>query len=275
MKSYLDLLERVLDTGEEREDRTGYGTLSLFGDTLTHDLSEGFPLLTTKRVYWKGVVEELLWMLRGETNIRDLQDRNVHIWDQWADSRGDLGPVYGAAWRDFEGVDQISELIDNLKELPFSRRHVVSAWNTPRLPNERWSPEINVEMGNMALAPCHCLFQFYVSSSDNRLDCILYQRSADLFIGVPFNIASYALLTHIIAKQVEMVPGVLKVFFGDLHLYLNHIEDGSVKEQLSRDCRKLPHLEDFPVKPVDSYVFEDFKLSGYDPHKAIKTEVAY
>jgi thymidylate synthase len=274
--AYLDLLKQVLETGERREDRTGTGTLSLFGAQARWDLAAGFPLLTTKKVHFKSVVHELLWLLAGDTNIKYLKDHGVSIWDEWADANGDLGPVYGKQWRHFGakpvlseagapagrvegGVDQIKDVLDQIKNRPRSRRIIVSAWDPMDVPH-------------MALPPCHTLFQFYVHT-DGRLDCQLYQRSADIFLGVPFNIASYALLTHLMAQACGLKPGHFIHTFGDLHLYLNHLEQARL--QLSREPRPLPTLKLNPaVTDLFAFKFEDITLEAYDPHPAIKAPVA-
>jgi thymidylate synthase len=263
MRQYLDLLREVLDHGARKPDRTGVGTLSLFGRQMRFDLSGGFPIVTTKRLFLKGIIHELLWFLRGDTNIRYLTDRGVHIWDEWADENGDLGPVYGAQWRrwrsaDGRPVDQIATLIETIRSNPQSRRLLVSAWNVGELPA-------------MRLPPCHCLFQFYVA--DARLSCQLYQRSADLFLGVPFNIASYSLLTMMIAQVTGLQPGEFVHTFGDVHLYLNHLEQ--VRTQLSREPRPLPTLRlNENVASIFDFKYEDISLTGYDPHPAIQAQVA-
>lgn len=264
MRQYLDLLRNIRENGEERGDRTGVGTLSLFGGQLSFDLSEGFPALTTKRLWFKGVKTELLWFLRGDTNIKWLQERKVRIWDEWADENGDLGPVYGAQfrrWRAGDGteIDQIARLIDGLKNNPTSRRHVVNAWNVG-------------ELSQMALTPCHCLFQFYVHT-DGRLSCHLYQRSADIFLGVPFNIASYALLTHMIAQVCGLKPGKFVHSFGDVHLYLNHLDQADL--QLSREPKPLCQLWLNPeIDDIDDFAPQDIKLVNYESHGAIKAPIA-
>ena len=263
MKPYLDLLREILETGAPKTDRTGVGTRSLFGRQLRFDLSRGFPLLTTKKVHLKSIVWELQWFLRGDTNVRFLQERGVSIWDEWADANGDLGPVYGKQWRswpDGQGgaIDQISQAVAMIKTQPDSRRIVVSAWNPAQLPQ-------------MALAPCHCLFQFYVA--DGKLSCQLYQRSADVFLGVPFNIASYALLTLMVAQVCGLKPGDFAHVFGDVHLYNNHVEQA--KLQLGREPRPLPKMILNPdVDDLFAFRYEDFRLEGYDPHPAIKAPVA-
>jgi thymidylate synthase len=263
MKQYLDLMRTVLDQGVERPDRTGTGTLSVFGYQMRFDLAEGFPLLTTKRLHLKSIIYELLWILRGETNVRYLQDNGVHIWDEWADERGELGPVYGAQWRswrsaDGETVDQIARVAEQIRRNPSSRRLLVSAWNP-------------AEADRMALPPCHTLFQFYVY--DGRLSCQLYQRSADIFLGVPFNIASYALLTHMMAQATGLQPWEFVHTFGDAHLYLNHLEQA--REQLGRDPRPLPRIRLNPaVDSIFEFQYPDFELLNYDPHPHIKAPVS-
>jgi thymidylate synthase len=263
MQNYLDLLRDVCENGAKRGDRTGTGTLSVFGRQMRFDLGKGFPLLTTKKVHLKSIIHELLWLLSGDTNIGYLKANGVSIWDEWADEAGDLGPVYGAQWRswparDGQTIDQITEVEKSLKSDASSRRHIVTAWNPADLPR-------------MALAPCHCLFQFYVA--EGRLSCQLYQRSADIFLGVPFNIASYALLTMMMAQIANLEPGEFIHTFGDVHLYLNHIEQAA--EQLRREPGPLPHMALNPaVRSVFDFAYEDFTLSGYKPHPAIKAPVA-
>ncbi len=263
MQTYLDLLRMVRERGVKRGDRTGTGTLSLFGHQMRFDLGQGFPLLTTKKLHVKSIIHELLWFLSGDTNVAYLKANGVSIWDEWADEHGDLGPVYGAQWRswparDGGGIDQIREVEKALKTDPNSRRHMVTAWNPADLPR-------------MALAPCHCLFQFYVA--DGRLSCQLYQRSADVFLGVPFNIASYALLTMMMAQVTNLQPGEFVHTFGDVHLYLNHIEQAD--EQLRREPRALPKMTLNPaVRSIFGFTYADFALSGYHPHPAIKAPVA-
>lgn len=271
MKQYHDLLTHILQTGSPKGDRTGTGTYSTFGYQMRFDLSEGFPLVTTKRVHMKSVIHELLWFLSGDTNTQYLRDNGVTIWDEWADEDGDLGPIYGEQWRCFNGVDQITDAIDSIRYNPNSRRHVVSAWNPNDLPDESVSPQENVANCRMALAPCHCLFQLYVC--DGRLSCQLYQRSADVFLGVPFNIASYALLTHMIAQQCNLEVGEFIWTGGDTHLYVNHWEQAL--EQLKRTCRPLPQLvlKRHPESIFD-YEFDDFEIVGYDPHPPIKAPIA-
>ncbi|SEM09821.1 thymidylate synthase [Chryseobacterium taichungense] len=263
MQNYLDLLQHILDNGTDKTDRTGTGTRSVFGYQLRYDLSKGFPLVTTKKVHMKSIIYELLWFLKGDTNIKYLKDNGVSIWDEWADENGDLGPVYGAQWRSWNGadgnvVDQITEVIDQIKKNPDSRRLIVSAWNVAEIPN-------------MALAPCHALFQFYVA--DGKLSLQLYQRSADVFLGVPFNIASYALLLMMVAQVCELEVGDYVHSFGDVHIYNNHFEQ--VKKQLSRDPRPLPTMKLNPeIKDIFNFDFEDFTLENYDPHPGIKAPVA-
>ncbi|MBI4430910.1 MAG: thymidylate synthase [Candidatus Omnitrophica bacterium] len=263
MKQYLDLLKHILDAGEEKRDRTGTGTISTFGHQMRFDLGRGFPLLTTKKVHLKSVIYELLWFLAGDTNTKYLNDHGVTIWDEWADERGELGPVYGKQWRswpaaDGRTIDQMSEVIQLIKTNPESRRLIVSAWNVG-------------EIDKMALPPCHLLFQFYVSNG--RLSCLLYQRSADVFLGVPFNIASYALLTMMVAQVTGFKPGDFVHTFGDIHIYLNHLEQ--VNLQLSREPRPLPAMRINPgVKDLFKFTFEDFQIENYDPHPPIKAPVA-
>ncbi|MEM6628790.1 MAG: thymidylate synthase [Bacteroidota bacterium] len=263
MKAYLDLLQYVLDNGIDKSDRTGTGTRSVFGYQLRFDLREGFPLVTTKKVHTKSIIHELLWFLKGESNIQYLKENKVRIWDPWADEAGELGPVYGVQWRSWKGadgntVDQISELIQAIKNTPDSRRLIVNAWNVAEIPQ-------------MALPPCHAMFQFYVAGG--RLSCQLYQRSADLFIGVPFNIASYALLTLMVAQVTGYEPGDFVHTFGDAHIYSNHFEQ--VRLQLSREPRPLPQMKLNPkVNSIFDFVYEDFELVGYDPHPVIKAPVA-
>ena len=278
MRVYLDLLRDVIDNGIDKADRTGTGTRSVFGRQVRFDLQQGFPLLTTKRVHTKSLIHELLWFLAGSTDNRWLQDRGVTIWDEWAAEDGSLGPIYGAQWRswccpDGRVVDQLAELVATIRIRPDSRRLVVSAWNPADLPEETRSPRANVQAGRMSLAPCHCLFQFYVA--DGRLSCQLYQRSADLFLGVPFNIASYALLTHLIAHQCDLQVGEFIHTFGDLHLYRNHLTDDIVFEQLGREPRALPRLNLLRRPPsLFDYCFEDIEIVGYEPEPAIRAPIA-
>ena len=263
MKQYLDLCQRVLNEGTEKHDRTGTGTISVFGHQMRFNLEEGFPLLTTKKLHLKSIIYELLWFLKGDTNVKYLQDHGVRIWNEWADEHGELGPVYGHQWRswpDYQGghIDQITQLVEQIKKNPDSRRHIVSAWNV-------------AEVNNMALPPCHTLFQFYVA--DGRLSLQLYQRSADIFLGVPFNIASYALLLMMMAQVTGLKVGDFVHTFGDAHIYLNHIEQ--VKLQLTRDTRALPKMIINPeVKDLFDFKFEDFQLVDYDPHPHIPGVVA-
>jgi thymidylate synthase len=263
MEAYLDLCRRILAEGVKREDRTGTGTLSVFGHQMRFDLRKGFPLMTTKKLYTRSIIYELLWFLRGDTNINYLHEHNVHIWDEWADAEGNLGPIYGQQWRSFRGadgktVDQISWVVDEIRRNPNSRRLVVSAWNP-------------VEIDEMALPPCHCLFQFYVA--EGRLSCQLYQRSGDTFLGIPFNIASYALLTHMIAHVTGLQPGEFVHTIGDAHLYLNHIDQ--VKLQLTRNPLPLPTLELNPeVRSIFDFTFQDIKILNYQAHPNIKGAIA-
>ena len=263
MKQYLDLLRHVLEHGRPKADRTGTGTLSVFGYQARYDLSAGFPMITTKKLHLKSIVHELLWFLRGETNVRSLQAAGVRIWDEWADADGDLGPIYGSQWRSWPApdggqIDQITQVVDELRRNPDSRRLIVSAWNVADLPR-------------MALAPCHTLYQFYVV--DGRLSCQLYQRSADLFLGVPFNIASYALLTAMIAHVTDIRPGEFIHTFGDAHIYQNHLDQ--VRLQLSRELRPLPTIRLNPeIRSLFDFRFEDIRLEGYDPHPHIPAPVA-
>ena len=263
MRQYLDLLNHVLEHGDKKEDRTGTGTISVFGYQMRFDLSEKFPLLTTKKVHLKSVIHELLWFLKGSTNIGYLKENGVSIWDEWADENGDLGPVYGSQWRSWQTsdgrtIDQISNLIENIKNNPDSRRLIVSAWNVG-------------EVDKMKLPPCHCFFQFYVAN--DKLFCQLYQRSADIFLGVPFNIASYALLTLMIAQVTNLAPGEFVHTLGDAHIYSNHIEQ--VKQQLSREAKDLPIMKINPhVKDIFSFKYDDFEILNYDPHPLIKAPVA-
>jgi len=263
MQQYLDMMRLVRDTGARKEDRTGTGTLSVFGHQMRFDLSAGFPLVTTKKLHLRSIIHELLWFLSGDSNIRYLKDNGVSIWDEWADESGELGPVYGVQWRswptpDGRKVDQISQIMQQLKETPDSRRIILSAWNV-------------AEIENMALPPCHCLFQFYVA--DGKLSCQLYQRSCDIFLGVPFNIASYALLTHMLAQQADLKVGDFIWTGGDCHLYLNHLEQAD--EQLSRETLPLPTLAIKRRPPsIFDYKFEDFEILNYEAHPHIKAAVA-
>ncbi len=263
MQAYLDLLQHVLDQGTDRGDRTGTGTRSIFGHQMRFDLSQGFPLVTTKKIHVKSIIHELLWFLSGSSNVAYLQENGVRIWNEWADENGELGPVYGVQWRSWQGadgqtIDQISQLIEGLKNKPNSRRHLVSAWNVS-------------DVGEMALPPCHTMFQFYVA--DGKLSCQLYQRSADLFLGVPFNIASYALLTLMVAQVCDLEAGDFVHTFGDTHIYHNHFEQ--VKLQLSREPRPLPTMQLNPeVRSIFDFQYSDFTLLNYDPHPHIKGKVA-
>ena len=266
MKTYLDLLDHVLTNGTPRDDRTGVGTIGVFGAQARFDLRETFPCLTTKKLHLRSIIHELLWFLKGDTNIQYLKDNKVTIWDEWADKDGNLGPVYGKQWRSWEvadngeTIDQIARVVDSIRNNPTSRRHIVSAWNP-------------ADVEEMALPPCHSLFQFYVDTSRGELSCQLYQRSADLFLGVPFNIASYALLCMMMAQVCGLKPGDFVHTFGDLHLYQNHLEQARL--QLSREPRPLPTMKMNPdVKEIDGFVYEDFELVGYDPHPTIKAPIA-
>ena len=263
MKQYLDLCRHVLARGTDRPDRTGTGTRSIFGWQMRFDLGEGFPLMTTKKLNTKAIVHELLWFLRGETNVRSLQAAGVHIWDEWADASGELGPVYGSQWRSWPArdggtIDQVANVVRSLREQPWSRRHVVCAWNV-------------ADIDRMALAPCHCLFQFY--AADGRLSCQLYQRSADLFLGVPFNIASYSLLTHMVAQACGLQAHEFVHTLGDAHIYSNHVEQ--VRRQLEREPRALPTVRlNSAVKDIFGFRFEDVTFESYDPHPAIRAEIS-
>ena len=273
MKAYHDLLQHVLEHGNAKGDRTGTGTLSVFGYQMRFDLSEGFPMVTTKKLHLKSIVHEMLWLLKGDTNVSYLQENGVRIWNEWADENGDLGPVYGHQWRNWnsEEIDQIKEVIQTLKHNPNSRRMLVSAWNPSVLPDTSVSFSENVANGKAALPPCHAFFQFYVA--DGKLSCQLYQRSADIFLGVPFNIASYALFTMMMAQVCGYQPGDFIHTFGDAHIYNNHFEQ--VQLQLSREPRPLPTMRLNPeVKDIFEFKFEDFELLNYDPHPHIKGVVA-
>jgi thymidylate synthase len=276
MKTYLDLLQTILESGTRKSDRTGTGTISLFGHQLRFDLSEGFPAVTTKKLYFRSIIHELLWFLSGDTNIRYLNENGVHIWDEWATDEGNLGPVYGAQWRhwvtpDGRHIDQIERLLDDLRQKPDSRRHIVSAWNPALLPDESRSPRDNAAAGLQALPPCHTLFQFNVA--DGRLSCQLYQRSADVFLGVPFNIASYSLLTMMVAQVVGLEPGDFVHTFGDVHIYSNHMEQ--VKTQLEREPYPLPQMRINPDrKDLFDFRYEDFELVDYQCHPAIPAPIA-
>ncbi len=266
MQTYHDLLDLVLTQGKMRGDRTGVGTLGVFGAQARFDLRESFPCLTTKKLHLRSIIHELLWFLNGDTNIGYLRDNGVTIWDEWADENGDLGPVYGKQWRSWQGaegadtIDQIAQVVDSIKNNPTSRRHIVSAWNV-------------VDVSDMALPPCHTMFQFYVDTTAGELSCQLYQRSADLFLGVPFNIASYSLLVLMMAQVCDLKPGDFVHTFGDLHLYQNHLDQA--REQLTREPRALPQMQLNPaVKEIDGFCYDDFELVGYDPHPAIKAPIA-
>ena len=277
MQQYLDLLQKILDEGEVKEDRTGTGTRSFFGHQMRFNLNDGFPLLTTKKIFFKGVVHELLWFLNGSTDNNELKGNGVHIWDEWEDESGDLGPIYGYQWRHWldqnsgESIDQIQNVIDQLRNNPSSRRIIVSAWNVADLPDESISPQDNVKNNKMALAPCHALFQFFVSQG--ALSCQLYQRSCDTFLGLGFNIASYSLLTHMLAQQCDLNVGDFIWTGGDVHLYLNHMEQA--KEQLSRKPYELPKLN-IKRKPdsIYDYAYEDFELVNYQCHPHIKAPIS-
>ena len=273
MKQYHDLVRHVLEHGALKEDRTGTGTKSVFGYQMRFDLSEGFPMVTTKKLHLKSIIYELLWFLKGDTNIAYLQDNGVRIWNEWADDHGNLGPVYGHQWRNWnsEEIDQITEVIETLKKNPDSRRMLISAWNPSVLPDTKQSFADNVAQGKAALPPCHAFFQFYVA--DGKLSCQLYQRSADIFLGVPFNIASYALLTMMMAQVCGYAPGDFVHTFGDAHIYSNHMEQ--LELQLSREPRPLPKMHLNPeIKNIFDFTFEDFTLTDYDPHPHIKGVVA-
>tara|TARA_B100001146_G_scaffold108861_1_gene96243 strand:- start:122 stop:973 length:852 start_codon:yes stop_codon:yes gene_type:complete len=282
MKQYHDLVKHILDHGTQKGDRTGTGTLSVFGYQMRFDLSEGFPMVTTKKLHLKSIIYELLWFLKGDTNIEYLKENGVRIWNEWADEEGNLGPVYGHQWRNWnsEEIDQIKEVIDTLKNNPNSRRMLVSAWNPSVMPDTSKSFSENVANGKAALPPCHAFFQFYVAPGDPeaedkrpKLSCQLYQRSADVFLGVPFNIASYALFTMMMAQVCDYAPGDFIHTFGDAHIYNNHIEQLNL--QLTRELRNLPTIKINPeVKDIFSFKFEDFQLENYDPHPHIKGKVA-
>ena len=273
MKQYLDLVQHVMENGCQKGDRTGTGTKSVFGYQMRFDLNEGFPMVTTKKLHLKSIIYELLWFLKGDTNIKYLQENGVKIWDAWADANGELGPVYGHQWRNWNGeeIDQISELIKELKTNPNSRRMLISAWNPSVLPDTTKSFDDNVANNKAALPPCHAFFQFYVS--DGKLSCQLYQRSADIFLGVPFNIASYALLTMMIAQVCDLEPGEFIHTFGDAHIYNNHFEQ--LELQLTREPKPLPKMILNPnIKNIFDFDFDDFTLEGYEPHPIIKGTVA-
>ncbi|MEM7054547.1 MAG: thymidylate synthase [Pseudomonadota bacterium] len=276
MKNYHDLLRHIVNHGVEKSDRTGTGTLSVFGYQMRFNLTDGFPLVTTKKLHLRSIIHELLWFIRGDTNIAYLKQHGVRIWDEWANEQGELGPVYGEQWRswplpDGTVVDQLEQIIGRIKTRPDSRRHLVSAWNPAVLPDERLSPAGNADIGRMALAPCHTLFQFWVA--DGRISMQLYQRSADCFLGVPFNIASYSLLLMMVAQITGLKAHEFIHTFGDAHLYLNHMEQ--VREQLGRDHYPLPTMRLNPERTrLEDFVFEDFTLTGYEAHPAIKAPIA-
>lgn len=273
MRQYHELLQRILDEGIQKSDRTGTGTISIFGHQMRMNLEDGFPLITTKKTHLSSIIYELLWFLKGDTNIKYLNDHNVSIWNEWADEKGDLGPIYSAQWRNWnnEGIDQISEVIHDIKTNPDSRRHIVAAWNPSVLPNPQKSFAQNIAEGKAALPPCHAWFQFYVANG--KLSCQMYQRSADTFLGVPFNIASYSLLTMMIAQVCDLKPGDFILTFGDVHIYLNHIEQ--VKTQLSREPRPLPKMILNPeIKNIFDFTYEDFTLENYNPYPHIKGKIS-
>ena len=276
MKTYLQLLQDILDKGSRKEDRTGTGTISLFGYQMRFDLSQGFPCVTTKKLHLRSIIHELLWFLKGETNVAYLQENGVSIWNEWANENGDLGPVYGSQWRNWPApdgrhIDQMSLLLDDLRKRPDSRRHIVSAWNPAVLPDETQSPQENVHAGLQALPPCHMMFQFHVANG--KLSCHMYQRSADVFLGVPFNIASYSLLTMMIAQVVGLEAGDFIISLGDAHIYLNHLEQ--VDTQLSRDTLPLPVMQINPSrKSLFEFVYEDFDLQNYQCHAGIRAPIS-
>lgn len=276
MRPYLQLLQDILEKGARKEDRTGTGTISLFGYQMRFDLSQGFPCVTTKKLHLRSIIHELLWFLKGDTNIAYLNENGVTIWDEWADENGDLGPVYGAQWRhwpapDGRHIDQVSQVLDDLRARPDSRRHIVSAWNPALLPDETRSPQENARAGLQALPPCHMMFQFHVANG--KLSCHMYQRSADVFLGVPFNVASYALLTMMMAQVLDLEPGDFIISLGDVHIYLNHLEQ--VHTQLSREPFPLPTMHINPAKKdLFSFVYEDFDLQNYQCHAGIKAPIA-
>ena len=276
MKTYQQLLADVLENGLRKADRTGTGTVSVFGRMYRHDLSQGFPLLTTKKLHIRSILHELLWFLKGDTNIRYLKENGVSIWNEWATPEGELGPVYGAQWRHWPGpdgttFDQVAALVEGIKRKPDSRRHILNAWNVALLPDETQPPEENAARGKMALPPCHVMYQFYVGNG--RLHCMLTQRSGDLFLGIPFNLASVSFLTHMLAQQCNLQPGEIVHSIGDLHLYTNHLEQARL--QLSREPRALPRLviHRHPDTIFD-YRFDDFEITGYDPHPHIPAPIA-
>jgi thymidylate synthase len=276
MKTYLQLLQDILDKGSRKDDRTGTGTISLFGYQMRFDLAKGFPCVTTKKLHLRSIIHELLWFLKGETNIAYLNENGVSIWDEWADENGDLGPVYGAQWRNWQApdgrhIDQVALLLADLRSRPDSRRHIISAWNPAVLPDETRSPQENARAGLQALPPCHMMFQFHVVNG--KLSCQMYQRSADVFLGVPFNIASYALLTMMIAQVLDLEPGDFIISLGDAHIYLNHLEQ--VQTQLSRETFPLPVMKINPErKDLFGFVYEDFELQNYQCHAGIRAPIA-
>lgn len=273
MKQYLDLLQHIKEKGEKKEDRTGTGTISVFGYQMRFNLQEGFPLVTTKKLHLRSIIHELIWFINGETNIKYLKENGVTIWDEWADNNGNLGPIYGHQWRNWnsDGIDQLQDVIYSLKNNPSSRRMIVTAWNPNIIPDSSKSFSDNVKNGKAALPPCHAFFQFYVS--DNKLSCQMYQRSADVFLGVPFNIASYALLTHMIAQVCEYDVGDFIHSFGDTHIYLNHLEQ--VDLQLTREPMKLPKLKLNPlVKKIEDFKYEDIEILDYNSHPSIKGKIS-
>ena len=273
MQQYLDLVKKIKSSGNYKKDRTGTGTLSIFGYQMRFDLSKGFPMVTTKKLHLKSIIYELLWFLKGDTNISFLKENGVRIWNEWADEKGDLGPIYGFQWRNWnnDGIDQIKGIINSLKTNPDSRRLLVTAWNPSVLPDNNYSFSENIQNGKAALPPCHAFFQFYVSNS--KLSCQLYQRSADVFLGVPFNIASYSLLTMMIAQVCNLKPKEFILTLGDAHLYHNHLDQA--KLQLEREPKKLPSLEiNKDVKDLFDFSYEDFKIKEYDPHPAISAPIA-
>ena len=276
MRTYLQLLQDILDQGSRKEDRTGTGTISLFGYQMRFDLAKGFPCVTTKKLHLRSIIHELLWFLKGDTNVAYLNENGVSIWNEWADENGSLGPVYGAQWRDWlapdgRHIDQVKLLLDDLRDRPHSRRHIISAWNPAVLPDESRSPQDNARSGLQALPPCHMMFQFHIANG--KLSCQMYQRSADVFLGVPFNIASYALLTMMIAQVVDLEPGDFILTLGDAHIYLNHLEQ--VSTQLSRDTFPLPVMQINPDrKDLFGFVYDDFDLQNYQCHAGIKAPIA-
>ena len=276
MRNYLQLLQDILDKGSRKEDRTGTGTISLFGYQMRFDLAEGFPCVTTKKLHLRSIIHELLWFLKGDTNVAYLNENGVSIWNEWADENGNLGPVYGAQWRDWPApdgrrIDQVKLLLDDLRSRPDSRRHIISAWNPAVLPDESRSPQDNARAGLQALPPCHMMFQFHIAN--DKLSCQMYQRSADVFLGVPFNIASYSLLTMMIAQVLDLEPGDFILALGDAHIYMNHLEQ--VNTQLSRDTFPLPAMQINPDrKDLFGFVYDDFDLQNYQCHAGIRAPIA-